>query len=64
MEIGWRWFGEGEQRCDGEGAEWDGVVGDPLAIWYLTNGRTIGQKAGSKRLKEKTIRMGFGFTNN
>ena len=36
QEIGQRWVREGEQRCNGEGAEWNGVVEDPSAIWYLT----------------------------
>ena len=36
MEIIWRWVGEGDQRCNGEGVEWNGVVRDPLVIWYLT----------------------------
>ena len=38
VEIGQRWAREGGWRWDGEGAEpeQNGVVGDPLAIQYLT----------------------------
>ena len=35
VEIGWRWVREGEWRCDGEGVEQNGVIGDPSVIWYL-----------------------------
>ena len=26
----------GSEKGDGDGAGWNGVVGDPLVIWYLT----------------------------
>ena len=35
-EIGQRWDREEDWRCNGEGAEWNRVVRDPLEIWYLT----------------------------
>ena len=35
-EIGWRGIGEGDWRCNGEGAEQNRVVRDPSAIQYLT----------------------------
>ena len=36
MEIKQRWIREGDWRCNREGVEWNKVVGDPSAIWYLT----------------------------
>ena len=36
MEIRQKWVGEGDWRCNIEGVEWNGVVEDPLVIWYLT----------------------------
>ena len=36
LERGWRWVREGDQRCNGKGVEWNGVVGDPSVIQYLT----------------------------
>ena len=35
-EIGQRWVGEGDLRCNGEGAEWNGVVSDLSVFQYLT----------------------------
>ena len=45
MEGCWRCDGNRielrQERCSGEGAEWNGLVGDPLTIQYLTSGECL-----------------------